>query len=50
VKATRSELVVGVDGSAASDAAVGWAAHEAAIRGLPVKLLYVVAPALMSSM
>ena len=48
-KATRSELVVGVDGSAASYAAVSWAADEATMRGLPVKLLYVVAPTSMSS-
>jgi nucleotide-binding universal stress UspA family protein len=48
-EATRSELVVGVDGSAASYAAVGWAAHEAAIRGVPVKLLYVVPPTRMDS-
>jgi nucleotide-binding universal stress UspA family protein len=46
---SKSEVVVGVDGSAASDAAVSWAAHEATIRGLPVKLLYVVAPTLTSS-
>jgi nucleotide-binding universal stress UspA family protein len=48
-KATRSELVVGVDGSAASYAAVSWAAHEATMRGLPVNLLYVVAPTSLSS-
>jgi nucleotide-binding universal stress UspA family protein len=48
-KATRSELVVGVDGSAASYAAVSWAAHEATMRRLPVKLLYVVAPTSLSS-
>jgi nucleotide-binding universal stress UspA family protein len=45
----RLELVVGVDGSAASDAAVGWAAQEAMIRGLSIKLLHVVAPTLTSS-
>jgi nucleotide-binding universal stress UspA family protein len=47
--ATRSELVVGVDGSAASDAAVGWAAQEALIRRVPVRLVYVVAPTPMGS-
>jgi nucleotide-binding universal stress UspA family protein len=26
-------IIVGIDGSAASDSAVGWAAHEAATRG-----------------
>lgn len=48
-KAMRSELVVGVDGSAASYAAVGWTAQEATIRGLPVRLVHVVAPTSMSS-
>jgi nucleotide-binding universal stress UspA family protein len=48
-KAMRSELVVGVDGSAASYAAVGWTAHEATIRGLPIRLIHVVAPTAMSS-
>jgi nucleotide-binding universal stress UspA family protein len=45
----RSELVVGVDGSAASYAAAIWAAHEATIRSLSVTLLHVVAPTLISS-
>ena len=40
-EATRSELVVGVDGSVASYAAVSWAAHEATMRGLPIKLVHV---------
>ena len=48
-KAMQSELVVGVDGSAASYAAVGWTAQEATIRGLPVRLVHVVAPTSMSS-
>lgn len=47
--ATQSELVVGVDGSAASYAAVSWAAHEAAIRRLSVTLLHVVAPTMIST-
>ena len=34
-EATRSELVVGVDGSVASYAAVSWAAREATMRRLP---------------
>jgi nucleotide-binding universal stress UspA family protein len=38
-EATRSELVVGVDGSVASYAAVSWAAHDAAMRGLPIRLI-----------
>jgi nucleotide-binding universal stress UspA family protein len=47
--ATRSNLVVGVDGSAASDAAVRWAAREAMMRVAPIKLINVVAPTLASS-
>ena len=34
----------------ASYAAVSWAAHEATMRGLPIKIVHVVAPTLMSSM
>src|ERR1700754_3099535 len=49
-KAAQAELIVGVDGSGASYAAVGWAAHEAAIRRLQIRLIYVVAPTLISSM
>jgi nucleotide-binding universal stress UspA family protein len=45
----QSEVVVGVDESAASDAAIQWAAHEAAMRRLPIKLINVVAPTLLSS-
>ncbi len=37
------EIVVGVDGSAPSDAAVRWAAREALLRALPLKLVHVVA-------
>ena len=44
-----SQLVVGVDGSAASDAAVRWATREATIRRLPLKLLHVVAPSVLDS-
>jgi nucleotide-binding universal stress UspA family protein len=50
VKVTRSESVVGVDGSAASYAGVVWTAREATMRGLPIKLLYVVAATFSSSM
>jgi nucleotide-binding universal stress UspA family protein len=42
-------LVVGVDGSAASDAAVRWGVREARMRGLAIKLTTVVAPTLTSS-
>jgi nucleotide-binding universal stress UspA family protein len=48
-KSTQSEVVVGVDGSAASYAAVGWAAQEATMRRLTIKLVYVVAPTLITS-
>jgi len=46
---TRSRILVGVDGSSASDAAVRWAAREAAMRSLPLTLLHVVVPSLVSS-
>jgi nucleotide-binding universal stress UspA family protein len=38
-------IIVGIDGSPASDAAVSWAAHDAAIRGLPLTLVHVENPA-----
>ena len=37
---TRYGIVVGVDGSAPSDAAVRWAAHEAATRNVPLTLVH----------
>ncbi len=38
-------IIAGVDGSPESDAAVNWAAHDAAIRGLPLTLVHVENPA-----
>lgn len=38
-------IVVGVDGSSASDAAVSWAAQDAILRGVPLTLLHVQDPA-----
>ena len=37
-------IVVGVDGSAASKVALDWAARDAAMRGMPIKLVYVLNP------
>ena len=38
-------IIVGVDGSPASDAAVCWAAHHAVIRDIPLTLMHVANPA-----
>jgi nucleotide-binding universal stress UspA family protein len=38
-------IIVGIDGSPVSDAAVCWAARDAAIRGLPLTLVYAEDPA-----
>ncbi len=37
-------VLVGVDGSPSSAAAVDWASHDAAMRGLPLTLVHVLAP------
>ena len=37
-------ILVGVDGSRAATAAVAWAAHDAAMRNVPLTLVHVVAP------
>jgi nucleotide-binding universal stress UspA family protein len=44
-----SNIVVGVDGSPASYGAVRWGTREAMMRGVPIKLINVVAPTLVSS-
>ena len=41
----RCGIIVGIDGSPESDAAVNWAAHDAAIRGLPLTVVHVESPA-----
>jgi nucleotide-binding universal stress UspA family protein len=38
-------IIVGADGSPASNAAVRWAAHEAVLRNLPLTVVHVVSPA-----
>jgi nucleotide-binding universal stress UspA family protein len=43
-KTTHYGIVVGVDGSAASDAAVSWAAHDAEMRGVPLTLVHIENP------
>jgi nucleotide-binding universal stress UspA family protein len=40
----RHGIVVAVDGSVASNAAVSWAAHEGAIRHIPLTLVHMVKP------
>jgi nucleotide-binding universal stress UspA family protein len=46
--ATRTGILVGVDGSAESDAAIRWATHEAVMRRAPMTLAHVVAPVVAS--
>lgn len=46
--ASKSTIIVGVDGSAASEAAIRWAAHEAALRGLAITVVHVVVPTVVS--
>ena len=41
---TRSGILVGVDGSAESDAAIRWATHEAVMRHAAMTLMHVVPP------
>lgn len=41
----RTGIVVGVDGSPPSEAAAEWAAREAVLRGVPLTVVHVVAPA-----
>jgi nucleotide-binding universal stress UspA family protein len=41
----RCGIIVGIDGSPESYAAVNWAAHDAAMRGLPLTVVHVESPA-----
>jgi nucleotide-binding universal stress UspA family protein len=41
----RHGIIVAIDGSPSSDAAVRWAAQDAALRGLPLTVLHVESPA-----
>lgn len=45
--AKKLGVLVCVDGSAVSDAAVAWAAREAVLRGLPITLVHAVQPVLV---
>ena len=42
-------IVVGIDGSPPSDAAVAWAARDAALRNIPLTLVHVTAPAVAAA-
>jgi nucleotide-binding universal stress UspA family protein len=44
----ESNIVVAVDGSPESDAAVAWAAREGAMRDVPVTLMHVISPVMIS--
>jgi nucleotide-binding universal stress UspA family protein len=45
---TEPNILVAVDGSPESDAAVAWAADEAAMRHAPVTLIHVISPVMVS--
>ena len=45
---TKLGILVGVDGSKESDAAVRWAAKEATIRDVPITLIHVIAPVVVN--
>jgi nucleotide-binding universal stress UspA family protein len=47
---TRPVILVGVDGSAADDIAIEWAAREASMRALPLRIVHVVDPPTLPQM
>lgn len=47
-RSTQSNILVAVDGSPESDAAVDWAAHESILRHAPVTLMHVISPVMVS--
>ncbi|AQT79279.1 universal stress protein [Mycolicibacterium litorale] len=46
---TKSGILVGVDGSPESKVAIDWAARDAAMRGVPLKLVHVLNPPVVMS-
>jgi nucleotide-binding universal stress UspA family protein len=42
-------ILVGVDGSTSSSAAVAWATHDAAMRNIPLTLVHIIAPVVPSA-
>jgi nucleotide-binding universal stress UspA family protein len=44
MSATPPGIVVGVDGSSAASAAIGWAARDAGLRGVPLMLAHALSP------
>lgn len=49
LQTTGAGIVVGIDGSATSTAAVTWAARDAELRGLPLRLVHVIPPVVTSA-
>jgi nucleotide-binding universal stress UspA family protein len=50
VSIARPVVLVGVDGSAADDIAIDWAAREASMRALPLRIVHVVNPPTLPQM
>ena len=46
--AARYGVLVAVDGSPSSDAAIRWAGRDAEMRGVPITLMHVVVPVMVS--